>query len=69
MLGAPDVLAALLDAVGVPTTDNRSPDMLTSDERSRAHTAAADALTRYVDDDTTRRRMAARIVDSPRRLA
>lgn len=37
--------------------------MLTPDERTMAHTAAADALFRHVDDDTSRRRMASRIVD------
>jgi hypothetical protein len=37
---------------------------MTPDERSRAHTAAAVVLTRHVDDETTRARMASRIVDS-----
>lgn len=37
--------------------------MLTPDERTRAHTAAAEALLRYVDDATTRARVASRIVD------
>lgn len=38
--------------------------MLTADERSRAHTAASNALSRHVTNDLTRVRVASRIVDS-----
>jgi hypothetical protein len=37
---------------------------MTPDERTRAHTAAVNALHRYVDDATTRARVASRVVDS-----